>query len=248
MGRPKLPDQGTASSGLLLPRTRRRRLPLIDMLISLISTAAILVGLAGTLPQIATMLRSRSSHGQSPLGWGLGISVNAMMAYVNLIGFHAAMLALGNVTGAALCTVALGCVRRLGGQGAAPSPEPMFAGLPQTAFSELPTAELVAVRKHLATEEGRRIELRRRRLVAEILAEQEASKRDHDRVHAARARVHGQVVELADGARVHGHGPVVELADGARVHGQGPVVEQTAESRRSLRRLRRLPWLVREFV
>lgn len=200
------------------------------MLISVLSTAAIIVGLAGTVPQITTMLRSRSSDGQSPLAWGLGISVNAMMAYVNLVGFHAPVLALGNVAGATLCTIALGCVRRLAGAGSGshPEPESALAGLPQTAFSEMPTDELVAVRKHLATEESRRMELRRRRLVAEILAEQEASKRDHARVHEARARVHGHAEERA---RVHGHAEYGELA----VH-----------SRRSLRRLRRLPGLARE--
>ncbi len=115
-------------------------------ILSIASTCAIVLGLAATLPQIATMLRTRSAHGQSPLGWTLGLSVNVLMGYVNLVGFHAALLGLGNFAGAALNAIALACVMRLAVGAATGAP----------AFVELPTEELHVIKRQIEEEHVRR--------------------------------------------------------------------------------------------
>ena len=92
-------------------------------LISIASSIAIVLGFAGTLPHIRTMVLSRSSNGQSPTGWLIGILVNVMTGYVNLAGLGAVMLGVGNVIAGSFAAVALACVIRYrDGGAAAPAP------------------------------------------------------------------------------------------------------------------------------
>lgn len=124
-------------------------------IISLISTFAILLGIGGVLPQIAAMVRRRSAAGQSPVGWFLGVTVNVLMGYVNLAGYGATTLALGNACGGLLCLVALGCAVRLPRAAGEPSavrpPDPL----------EMSTGDLSEMLTTLARERQRR-EARRR--------------------------------------------------------------------------------------
>jgi hypothetical protein len=119
------------------------------MLISILSTTAILAGVAGTLPQISVMLRSGSSAGQSPVGWSLAIGVNAIMAYVNLVGLHSAVLAAGNVASGLLAMVALSLVIRLAARGPASSSATVD-------LADLATHEFHALRADVDDEDQRR--------------------------------------------------------------------------------------------
>ena len=134
-------------------------------LLSLVSTLAILLGLAGVVPQIVAMVRRRSAAGQSPLGWLLGVMVNVLMAYVNLAGYGAEALALGNACGGMLCLVALGCATRLPRAAVLPAaparPDPL----------DMSTGDLSEMLVALAEERERREE--RRRAAAQVETERE---------------------------------------------------------------------------
>lgn len=134
-------------------------------ILSVISTLAILLGIAGVVPQIAAMVRRRSAAGQSPVGWLLGVTVNALMGYVNLEGYGATALALGNACGGFLCLIALTCALRLpravGPAVTAPRPDPL----------DMSTGDLSEMLDALAQERRRRDE--RRRAAAEAEAERE---------------------------------------------------------------------------
>jgi hypothetical protein len=82
------------------------------MLIATISMLAAVVGIAGIAPQLITMLRARSSAGQSTVGWGFGIATNAALGFVNLLGYHAFVLGLGNLISLSGCLTAVYLVRR----------------------------------------------------------------------------------------------------------------------------------------
>lgn len=127
------------------------------MLISLLSAFAVVAGLFGVVPQIASMLHRGSSKGQSAAGWWVGISVNAVMAYVNLVGLHAQLLSAGNAVAGLLCAFALLCVVRLAEDGADAVPEvdgePVVGG---ANLYELPTEEFHVVRAHVLREHARR--------------------------------------------------------------------------------------------
>jgi hypothetical protein len=113
-------------------------------LLPILSSAAIVIGLAAALPQLSAMVRARSAAGQSALGWMLGATVNTLMAYVNFVGYHAAPLALGNVASLTICLAAVGLVLRFGEEESGP------------AFHELPTLEFVVLREQLEDEARRR--------------------------------------------------------------------------------------------
>ncbi|HET6506407.1 MAG TPA: hypothetical protein VFG42_06435 [Baekduia sp.] len=122
-------------------------------LLPVFSSAAIVIGLAASLPQLYAMLRVRSAAGQSALGWMLGATVNTLMAYVNFVGYHATPLALGNVASLAICLAAVGLVVRFG-----EVVDEVVDGFeePLVAFHELPTMEFVALRDQLEDEARRR--------------------------------------------------------------------------------------------
>lgn len=121
-------------------------------LLPILSSAAIVIGLAAALPQLYAMVRARSAAGQSALGWLLGATVNTLMAYVNFVGYHATPLALGNLASLAICLAAVGLVLRFGDSttGDLASDERPFA------FHELPTMEFVVLREQLEHEARRR--------------------------------------------------------------------------------------------
>jgi hypothetical protein len=125
-------------------------------LLPVISTLAIVLGLAGVLPQIVAMVTRRSAAGQSTLGWTLGVAVNAMMAYVNLAGYGALALALGNVAGGLLCAVALACTMRL-----PKVVEPPAVAVARPDPLDLSTGDLSEMLEALAGERERRERARR---------------------------------------------------------------------------------------
>jgi hypothetical protein len=122
-------------------------------LLPICSTTAIVIGLAAALPQLAAMVRARSAAGQSATGWALGAFVNLLMAYVNLVGYQAGVLAAGNVASLALCIVAVALVTRFGTGGAGEDERPVLV-------HELPTTEFWALRDQLEDEARRRHEQR----------------------------------------------------------------------------------------
>jgi len=81
-------------------------------LIATISMLAALIGIAGIVPQLITMLRARSSAGQSTVGWSFGIATNLSLAFVNLLGYHALVLGSGNLASLSGCLTAVYLVRR----------------------------------------------------------------------------------------------------------------------------------------
>jgi hypothetical protein len=121
------------------------------------------LGLAAALPQIMRMFTTRSSGGQSLLGWGMGLLTNLSMAYVNLFGFGAKALMLSNVFSAALCVAAMALIVRFGTaeddvlvaelaelQTIAPVPVPAAraaGAASHGALVEMPTTEFVALRE-----------------------------------------------------------------------------------------------------
>jgi hypothetical protein len=129
-------------------------------LLPIFSSTAIVIGLCAALPQLAAMLRARSAAGQSSLGWTLGALVNVLMAYVNYVGYHATVLAAGNVASVAICLTAVALVLRFGTAAAA---EVDDEGRP-VQIHELATTEFWALRDMLEHEARRRDE--RHELVA----------------------------------------------------------------------------------
>ena len=81
-------------------------------LIATISMLAALIGIAGIVPQLITMLRARSSAGQSTVGWTFGSMTNASLAFVNMLGYHAVVLGSGNLASLSGCLTAVYLVRR----------------------------------------------------------------------------------------------------------------------------------------
>lgn len=129
------------------------------MLIQILSSFAVIAGLFGVIPQIVSMLSSGSSKGQSAAGWSVGVSVNAVMGYVNLVGLHAGLLAAGNAVAGTLCAFALLCVLRLAEPDGAVEEVPEVDGDPVVGGAvlyELPTEEFHVVRAHVAREHARR--------------------------------------------------------------------------------------------
>ncbi|HTT29321.1 MAG TPA: hypothetical protein VMG37_12990 [Solirubrobacteraceae bacterium] len=81
-------------------------------LIATISMLAAVIGIAGIVPQLITMLRAHSSAGQSTVGWSFGIMTNTSLAFVNLLGYHALVLGSGNLASLTGCLTAVYLVRR----------------------------------------------------------------------------------------------------------------------------------------
>jgi hypothetical protein len=154
-------------------------------LISIASTFAIVLGLAGTLPHIHAMLQTRSSGGQAPLGWAFGITVNVLTAYVNLAGLGATILGVGNLVAGVLNAAAFALVVRFSMREPARAPvpdvpepalaatpivteptpvvtpvvaEPVLAAVSQSrpAFHELPTSEFHRIKSLIDEEHARR--------------------------------------------------------------------------------------------
>jgi uncharacterized protein with PQ loop repeat len=123
-------------------------------LITVISTLAGVVGIVGILPQLSTMVTTRTADGQSPLGWLLGASANVALAFVNLCGYHATVLAAGNLISLAGCLTAVALIRRYGAP-TTPTTPPAVPG-PPAVISEMHTGELVALSQAVIAEHRRR--------------------------------------------------------------------------------------------
>lgn len=80
--------------------------------VSVISAIAVVVSIGGICPQIVAMFQARSSAGQSALGWCLGVLVNGLLGYVNLVGAQSTVLAAGNAVGLVLSATAFALVVR----------------------------------------------------------------------------------------------------------------------------------------
>ncbi|MGX6448603.1 hypothetical protein ACVU7I_11130, partial [Patulibacter sp. S7RM1-6] len=133
------------------------------ILISLLSTVAVVFGIGANLPQIARMARTRTAAGQSPVGWAMGATTNLCLAYVNLVGLGAMVLGLANLVTVLLCSIAIALILRFGG-GAGDAPaEPVLAGTRPAApghetLVDMPTQELVLLREAVDAAERRRAE------------------------------------------------------------------------------------------
>lgn len=84
------------------------------LLVSVLSSVAIVFGIGANLPQIARMHRSRSAAGQSPVGWIMGAVTNLCLAYVNLVGLGATLLGAANLGTVVLCSIAVALTLRFG--------------------------------------------------------------------------------------------------------------------------------------
>jgi uncharacterized membrane protein YccC len=115
-------------------------------LIATISMLAALIGIAGIVPQLITMLKARSSAGQSTVGWSFGIATNLSLGFVNLLGYHALVLGSGNLASLSGCLTAVYLVRRF-----RPREEPATE-----AVTDLRTQEFEILRDAVLVEHHRR--------------------------------------------------------------------------------------------
>lgn len=125
-------------------------------LVALFSTIAIFIGLSSGIPQITTMLKSRSASGQSATGWSLAVGAQILMGYVNFVGYQATMLAIGNAVTFCICISAVVLIRRFGGGSAAAPAVAAPSGMPIVALHDLPTGEFLALRDDFEHEARRR--------------------------------------------------------------------------------------------
>jgi hypothetical protein len=120
--------------------------------VTLISTAAMLLGLGGIIPQIVRMARARSAAGQSAIGWLMCMGAQLSMAYLNGLVFGAPLLTASNLTAATLCAIALVLIAAMGRRAPAGATAPATADL-----VDLATQEFVVLRDAvLAADAARR--------------------------------------------------------------------------------------------
>ncbi len=129
--------------------------------IVMLSILAAAVNITGIVPQLLTMLRQRSSKGQSPVGWSLSASCSLSLLFVNLVGYHAPVLAMGNLLSATGCLTAVTLARRYRTdqtvsaealQALQDAPEDVLAELPESGLCAL--AEVVIGEQHRRTGEA----------------------------------------------------------------------------------------------
>jgi len=113
---------------------------------SFISCIAVILGFFSAIPHIVAMFRHHNAAGQSTSGWVMGMTMNSMMSYVNLIGFHITTLGLGNLISAGLCATAVWCTMKF------PKEHPK----PEHNILEMPTQEF-EVLKGLIVERDQRV-------------------------------------------------------------------------------------------
>src|ERR1700759_4394790 len=118
--------------------------------ITSISMLAVLIGVTGIVPQLITMLRNRSSAGQSKLGWSLAFTANFALAFVNAFGNHAPVLAAGNVLSSSGALTALFLVWHFPAEH-----EPAGAPVDEL-VTDMHTSEFVALRDAVIAEHHRR--------------------------------------------------------------------------------------------
>ncbi len=114
------------------------------LLVSVLSSVAIVFGIGANLPQIARMHRSRSAAGQSPVGWIMGAVTNLCLAYVNLVGLGATLLGVANLGTVVLCSIAVALTVRFGESGHRDEPETVEAPASSAAAEPVCIASMVA--------------------------------------------------------------------------------------------------------
>jgi hypothetical protein len=126
-------------------------------LIVVLSILAYVVNISGIVPQLRAMLRARSSRGQSPVGWLLAGSCSASLMFVNVVGYHALLLAAGNLLSLSGCLAAAMLARHFRDP-ASVAPEALEAlqQAPAEVVSELPAPELHALTETVLEEHHRR--------------------------------------------------------------------------------------------
>ena len=122
----------------------------MNALITTISLLAVLVGVTGIVPQLVTMLRTKSASGQSRLGWGLCFAANLGLGVVNAFGYHAVLLSVGDALSMSGCVAAVFLIRRYA---AADLP---VAAAPVLTVADMHTQEFVALREAVIAEHHRR--------------------------------------------------------------------------------------------
>ncbi|HXD67772.1 MAG TPA: hypothetical protein VNV17_24310 [Solirubrobacteraceae bacterium] len=126
----------------------------MNEVITSISMLAVLIGVTGIVPQLVTMLRNRSSTGQSKLGWSLAFTANFALAFVNAFGNHAPVLAIGNVLSFSGALTAMCLVWRFPAE---PGPEAAVEAAPVDALvTDMHTGEFAALRDAVIAEHQRR--------------------------------------------------------------------------------------------
>jgi len=141
------------------------------LLVSVLSSVAIVFGIGANLPQIARMHRSRSAAGQSPIGWIMGAVTNLCLAYVNLVGLGATLLGAANLGTVVLCSIAVALTLRFGESGsveaAVATPATAAPGVPAGIASivasshdtmvDMPTQEFTLINEAVRAAEQRRV-------------------------------------------------------------------------------------------
>lgn len=143
------------------------------LLVSVLSSVAIVFGIGANLPQIARMHRSRSAAGQSPVGWIMGAVTNLCLAYVNLVGLGATLLGAANLGTVVLCSIAVSLTVRFGETGhpeaaavapaslaAAPVAPVAIASLMASSHDtmvDMPTQEFTVINDAVRAAEQRRV-------------------------------------------------------------------------------------------
>jgi hypothetical protein len=126
-------------------------------LIVLLSIVAAGVNITGIIPQLITMVRARSSRGQSPLGWTLAATCSGSLLFVNLVGYHADVLAAGNFLSLSGCLTAAGLALYFRNRGSV-ALEALQAlhDAPEQLVSELPAPDLETLTEKVLEENHRR--------------------------------------------------------------------------------------------
>lgn len=157
------------------------------LLVSVLSSVAIVFGIGANLPQIARMHRSRSAAGQSPVGWMMGAVTNLCLAYVNLVGLGATLLGAANLGTVVLCSIAVALTVRFGESGhrgeatdlepvpvvAAPAPAGIASLVASSHESmvDMPTQEFTVINEAVRAAEQRRVAWREeQRAAAEAMS------------------------------------------------------------------------------
>jgi hypothetical protein len=120
--------------------------------ITTISMLAVVINVTCNVPQLVAMLRTRTSSGQSSLGWGLALAANSALAFVNWFGYHSPVLTVGNVLSLSACLTAIGLVRFYRH---APADESPVAPLAAT-VTDMRTQEFVVLHDVVLAEHARR--------------------------------------------------------------------------------------------
>jgi hypothetical protein len=123
----------------------------------MLSVLAGAVNITGIVPQLLTMLRARSSKGQSSVGWLLAATCSGSLLFVNSVGYHAFLLAGGNFLSMSGCLTASGLARYFRGNAGDPGEAlEALTEAPQEVIAELQSPELHALTETVIEEECRR--------------------------------------------------------------------------------------------